>query len=275
MESTFFIYDPLKRENYGTSFILALTVSSDSLSKITDSTFIDEDKKFRYKFARFKYVEIFLTAAHVLKNMEGDYAHLVLRSKNGDAFQTFDYPIRIRENGQPLWTQLNDVDVAAMIVSLPENSVYSVLDIGNLMTGKQLNHIELNTGSDLLCLGFPYTTPSDNGYFPILRSGRYASYRNNYSLNSDNFLFDFRIYPGNSGGPVFVDLNLTTGGSGGKETIIQGAGLIGMVSEQLKSTNKEKNIIEVAKVIKGEFIFKTILELRYSSSLVKQYDSEK
>ena len=204
--------------------------------------------------------------------MEGNYANIVLRVKKNNDYETFDFPIKIREMGKPLWTKHSDnIDVAALIILLPKNSVYSILVDDYLMYNDILNDIELNAGDDLSCLGFPYNTPSDRRYFPILRSGKYASYRGIHSLNENSFLFDFRIYPGNSGGPVFTDLKLTAGSRGGIKFYT--SALLGLVSEQIISTDK-RNVIEVSKVISAEYIHKTILRLRMPpDNFINDYDS--
>ena len=41
--------------------------------------------------------------------------------------------------------------------------------------------------------------------FPILRSGRVASFPLGPSTAFPTFLLDFSVFPGNSGGPVYVD----------------------------------------------------------------------
>ena len=274
MESTFFIYDPLNLNNAGTSFVLAHIVSVDSLTKVPDSTYYNIEKRVLYKFLNFKYCEVLLTAAHVLKDIKGEYANLVLRSKRGNEYQTFDYPVKIRESGKPLWTQIdNTIDIAAMVILLPEKATYSILTDDHLVTEQTLNNLGINTGDDISCLGFPYNTPSSENYFPILRSGKYASYRGTHSLNTNNFLFDFRIYPGNSGGPVFMDLQVKASAKGGIE--FTPSVLLGIVSERVKSIDKMQTI-EVAKVISAENVQKTITGIYVLPlSYIKYYDANR
>ena len=57
----------------------------------------------------------------------------------------------------------------------------------------------------MMALGFPQGLSANPAGFPILRSGRVASYPLGPSTAFPTFLLDFRVFPGNSGGPVWLD----------------------------------------------------------------------
>jgi len=52
--------------------------------------------------------------------------------------------------------------------------------------------------------GFPRGLAANAAGFPILRAGRVASYPVAPAKIFPTFLLDFSVFPGNSGGPVFV-----------------------------------------------------------------------
>ena len=60
----------------------------------------------------------------------------------------------------------------------------------------------IHPGDVLDCLGYPFGFESPVGSFPILRSGKIASYPLLPTKGTQSFLLDFRVFPGNSGSPV-------------------------------------------------------------------------
>jgi S1-C subfamily serine protease len=56
----------------------------------------------------------------------------------------------------------------------------------------------------MLALGFPEGLSANTAGFPILRSGRVASFPLEPSSAFPTFLLDFAVFPGNSGGPVYM-----------------------------------------------------------------------
>ncbi|HXH51198.1 MAG TPA: trypsin-like peptidase domain-containing protein [Terriglobia bacterium] len=161
---------------------------------------------------RGKYVLI--TAAHVLAEMAGDVAILHLRHKlAGDRWISAPLDIHIRANGRPLWTKHPSADVAVMYVNLPTDIGLPLLPTTLLADDAMLSRYEIHPGDELECLGYPLGASSNAAGFPILRSGRIASYPLLPTAAFRTFLFDFRVFKGNSGGPVyFVQSNRTYGG---------------------------------------------------------------
>src|SRR5438876_10762205 len=107
----------------------------------------------------------------------------------------------------------DDADVAVMYVNLargrtdPHHLDQPVADDDDM-----LSEFEVNPGEELICLGYPFGAESNTGGFPILRSGRIASYPLLPTESTKTFLFDFSIFPGNSGGPVYLSSNNRTYG---------------------------------------------------------------
>ena len=160
---------------------------------------------------------VLVTASHVLEEIGGDGAILHLRYKNPDGtWRKQPTALRIRENGRPLWVKHPAADVAAMYVTLPEGtSLPALLASSNfLATDETLVKAEIHPGDTLQCLGFPFGEESNEAGFPILRSGKIASYPLTPTEKTKTFLFDISVFGGNSGGPVyFVEQNRSYGGS--------------------------------------------------------------
>jgi len=213
---------------------------------------IPESTKFRY---------VLITARHVLDNISGDTAILNLRKRAGSEWQRLRYAIKIRDAGQPLWSGPDDVDVAVMYVTLPPNVQVPIISTNLLADDAMLTHFEVNPGEELTCLGYPFGAESNAAGFAILRSGRVASYPLLPTDSTRTFLFDFEIFPGNSGGPVYLSSNNRT--YGGKmhtgETVHF---IVGLVTQQLSANlSSAKERLSLASVIHANLIRKAVAML--------------
>lgn len=185
---------------------------------------------------------VLMTAAHVLEEMKSDVATLHLRKQEGDKFIRLPYPVQIRKEGIPLWTRHPDVDVAAMRIRLPRDADIRLISTNLLGTDKILEQFQVHPGDQLLVFGFPYGAEANEAGFPILRSGRIASYPLTPTRKTKTFLLDFEIFKGNSGGPVlFYAENRVYGGSSHIGTI---QFIIGVVSQERELTERVKTISE-------------------------------
>src|SRR5208283_5863289 len=90
----------------------------------------------------------------------------------------FPYKIQIREKGRPLWTRHPEADVAGMILPLPDEFLKSHYWISSdfLAGNERFKDLDIRPGDELMCLGYPLGIELGAGKFPILRSGRIASY---------------------------------------------------------------------------------------------------
>jgi len=167
---------------------------------------VDKPQKARY---------VLITAAHVLDEMQGDTALLHLRRKSDDdSWVRFPFPISIRGNGQPLWKKNPNADVAAMYIRLPNEISIPLVTTDLLADDKALSEFEIHPGDELECLGYPLGMEANDAGFPILRSGKISSYPLLPTEKTKTFLFDFRVFKGNSGGPVYFVQSNRIYGSG-------------------------------------------------------------
>ena len=152
-----------------------------------------------------------------------------------------------------------------MYVALPKDNNIPLLPTSFLADDSLITKYEIHPGDELLCLGFPYGAEANEAGFPILRSGKIASYPITPTKEVKSFLYDFQIFGGNSGGPVyFIGYNRIISG---KVQFGEVRFIIGLVSEELVIEEQVKSIDEIslkkhplslANVIPAIFIRETI-----------------
>jgi hypothetical protein len=237
MQSTFRIHGPIKDKvgeiSYGTGFLMGKPTSDAS---------------------RLYYVLI--TAAHVFEGIDGEFGTLTLRERHDDGSYTQRFwNVKLRDKERPLYVKNKDADVAALYVDMPDDLNVSILPIGLLADDEILKKYEIHPGDELLCLGFPLFASSADG-FPILRSGKIASYPLVPTETYKSWLFDFRVFNGNSGGPVyFVDHSRTYAGSTHIGEVLQF--VAGLVTSQLIVTSNNQ-ALQLGSVVPSTYIRKTI-----------------
>ncbi len=157
---------------------------------------------------------VLITANHVLKDMQGEYATILLRKKRQESdWVTVQARFRIRNGVRPLWSHPTDLDIAAMYLALPTELLPRLISTADLADDDVLKKYEMGPGVELDCLGYPLGNDSGtSGSFPILRSGKIASYPLLPTSGNKTFLFDFRVFKGNSGGPVYFAQTKFRGG---------------------------------------------------------------
>ena len=147
---------------------------------------------------------VIVTANHVLAGISKETATLSLRKKVDDDYIKVPWQIRIRDKKKPLWVKHPEVDIAVMYVRLPKEAEVVLLPMSFLATDDKLKELEVRPGDRLLALGFPLGQEANSAGFPILRSGIIAGFPILPTKKTKSMLFDFEVFRGNSGGPVFM-----------------------------------------------------------------------
>ena len=149
---------------------------------------------------------ILVTANHVLDKMPGSSARVGYRISNPDGSWSYSpQPLRIRDAaGRQLWTHHPSRDVAAIAIVAPAEFAKSAIPVDYLASDDTFAKYQVNAGDEMMALGFPRGLAANQAGFPILRSGRIASYPIAPAKIFPTFLLDFSVFPGNSGGPVFM-----------------------------------------------------------------------
>ena len=180
MESTFRIES---QNSVGTAFVMGRPFPNDSA----------------------KAAYVLITAAHVLEEMQGDMATVYLRRKVDETnWARLPLQVQIRDKGRPLWAKHPSADVAVMYIRIPTTVAIPLLSTELLADDKMLSQFEIHPGDVLQCLGYPLGMEANGAGFPILRSGRIASYPLLPTDSTRTFLLDFNVFKGNSGGPVYM-----------------------------------------------------------------------
>lgn len=138
-----------------------------------------------------------VTNNHVAK-LPGLYLRLNLKANHNRLFR-FQIDEVIFNTKEP-WFYSSEGDVAVIPISFPTDNLGSnsidVLAIGTSLF-KKWDYP--NEGDDVYILGFPIGIGTGQHYSPVYRSGIIA-----LKEKKNEFLIDANIYPGNSGGPVFM-----------------------------------------------------------------------
>jgi hypothetical protein len=176
---------------------------------------------------------ILVTAGHVLARMKGDEATLHFRKRGADGqFAKAPMPLKIRQDGKPVWTKHSTADVAAMYVSLPSDVPIPRIPVELLASDSDLEKYEMHPGDMLRGIGFPHPNQfeANEAGFPVVRLGCIASYPLLPTKSTKTFFFDFNTFEGDSGGPVYLSENNRFYGGKTQEGRVQL--ILGLVSGQ-------------------------------------------
>lgn len=202
---------------------------------------------------------VLVTAAHVVDEISGDFAAINVREKQPDgSYRVTLRQLQIRSQGKDIYVKHKSVDVAAIYTGLPA-SYGGITQIGDalLASDADLTKYEVHPGDEMFCLGYPLGASGSHG-FPILRSGKIGSYPLVPAHEHKNWLFDFRVFQGNSGGPVYmVDHNRQYGGNVHIGETLQM--VIGLVTQQLSAdVGSGARELQIGVVIPALFIKETM-----------------
>jgi S1-C subfamily serine protease len=204
---------------------------------------------------------VLITANHVFDKMPGATARIGYRISNPDGSWSYSpQPLKIRDGqGHELWTHHPTRDVAAITIKAPPEFAKAALPENYLAADDTFAQQQVNPGDEMMALGFPRGLSANSAGFPILRSGRVASYPLAPAKIYPTFLLDFSVFPGNSGGPVFVN-RVENAPSGMQQasntTAAPSEGFIAGLLTQQVELNDER--LEIGIVTHAKYIRETI-----------------
>ena len=178
---------------------------------------------------------VLVTAAHVVAPAEGGEVRLGWRYESGDGAWRFNpqpAPLETAD-GRPYWIRHPERDVAVLEVSAPPEFARAAIPRAWLGDETAMGEEGIGPGDELMALGFPRGLSANRAGFPILRSGRVASWPLSPVTAFPTFLIDVAMFPGNSGGPVF-----TLGGSRGWTRPV----ILGVVTQQVELNSERLGI---------------------------------
>jgi hypothetical protein len=149
---------------------------------------------------------ILVTANHVFDKMPKTDARVGYRIANPDGSWSYSpQSLRIRDaQGHPLWTHHPSRDVAAIAITAPPAFAKAAIPEDYLAADDTFSKYQVGAGDEMMALGFPRGLAANPAGFPILRAGKVASFPIAPAKVYPTFLLDFAVFPGNSGGPVFM-----------------------------------------------------------------------
>jgi len=200
---------------------------------------------------------VLVTANHVLQQMPGQVARIGYRVANPDGSWSYSpQPLRIRDAaGHELWTHHPARDVAAIAISAPPEFAKAAIPESYLATDDTFTKYQVEAGDELMALGFPRGLAANQAGFPILRSGRIASYPVAPAKIFPTFLLDFSVFPGNSGGPVFMHNEARRSPSDAAQPSQDVEFIAGLLTQQVELNNER---LEIGIVTHAKYIRETI-----------------
>lgn len=194
---------------------------------------------------------VLITAGHVLDRMPAGEMRIGYRAQlDGGAWAYEPQKIAIRSDVGELWTRNPERDIAAIVVNVPAEYARAAIPLDWLADGDAFERHRVGPGDEMIALGFPRGLSANGAGFPILRAGKVASYPLGPTKEFPTFLLDFSVFPGNSGGPVFVKET----GPDGKPSIL----VAGILTQQVELTGER---LEIGIVTNASFVRETIAML--------------
>ena len=205
---------------------------------------------------------VLITANHVLQKMPGGTARIGYRISNADGSWSYSpQPLKIRDaKGGQLWTNHPGRDVAAIAITAPPQFAKAAIPMNYLASDESFTTYKVNAGDEMMALGFPRGLSANPAGFPILRAGRVASYPIAPAKIFPTFLLDFAVFPGNSGGPVFVSRAAKSETGLTQVANAEDPGFIAGLLTQQVELNSER--LEIGIVTHAKFVRETIALLQ-------------
>jgi len=200
---------------------------------------------------------VLVTANHVFQQMPGQIARIGYRVENADGSWSYSpQPFRIRDaGGHELWTRHPARDVAAIAITAPPEFAKAAIPETYLASDDTFTKYQVEAGDEMMALGFPRGLAANQAGFPILRAGRVASYPVAPAKIFPTFLLDFAVFPGNSGGPVFMHNAARRTPSDAAQPPQDVEFIAGLLTQQVELNNER---LEIGIVTHAKYIRETL-----------------
>lgn len=153
-----------------------------------------------------------LTNRHVFNGQD----QLWVRFDKKDTQNTARFPTQLKVGKEIKWLAHRDekVDLAMLTISpdfLNNNSIdWSFINEEVFAYPKKFNEIGIELGDGVFIAGFPLGISGNERNYAIVRSGTIARVDQEIIESFKSFLIDVTVFPGNSGGPVFLKPELVS-----------------------------------------------------------------
>jgi hypothetical protein len=216
---------------------------------------------------------ILVTANHVFDKMPKEFARVGYRIANADGSWSYSpQTLKIRDDqGHALWTHHPSRDVAAISITAPPAFAKAAIPEDYLAGDDTFSKYQVGAGDQMMTLGFPRGLAANPAGFPILRAGRVASYPIAPANIFPTFLLDFAVFPGNSGGPVFMSGPTRRASTDPGEPRPDVEFIAGLLTQQVE-LNSER--LDIGIVTNAKYIRETIALIKDPNAPVTQVASQ-
>jgi hypothetical protein len=151
---------------------------------------------------------VLVTSTHVLETI-GRGPLLVgarVPNANGESPDIVLIQFQPQPGNERFFVRHPRLDLAAFVLNLPPDVAASA-NVPTFLNERSIatRSSALRTGAEVSFLGFPDVLPGTAGAFPVLRTGRVASYPVGTAGAKGLFVINADVYPGDSGAPVFAN----------------------------------------------------------------------
>jgi hypothetical protein len=140
-------------------------------------------------------------------------------------------------------------DVSCMLITPPDQPRAHAIDFAFLGNDDVFKDLEVRPGDEVMAWGYPRGLAANNLGFPILRSGRVASFPLLPSARFPTFMMDFAVFAGNSGGPVYMSDRSRK--AAGAQEFHEAQFIAGMLVQQVTLTDER---LEIGIVLHATFV---------------------
>ncbi|HEX8297419.1 MAG TPA: trypsin-like peptidase domain-containing protein [Chthoniobacteraceae bacterium] len=146
-----------------------------------------------------------VSTAHTFHDIAAETVLLVLRKPKPDgSYERHDYTLPLRRGDQPLWVGHEKHDVAVLRISEELPVAVAALPASAFANEARIKASALHLCSQLFVLGYPMRAEADTSGLPLARHGICSSSPRLPVATHPVFLAACNLFPGDSGGPVFV-----------------------------------------------------------------------
>ena len=148
---------------------------------------------------------VLVTAAHVFEQMSSEECELILRKESEDKqYSRSVVSIQIRDGDKPRWTRIRDIDIATLLVDLPEDVSVKPFALEQIVGEAKLKDRTVRVGQETWIACFPAKLEANEAGWPVLRKGSIASYPLTPVTSNKTILVSYNVFGGDSGAPVAV-----------------------------------------------------------------------
>lgn len=175
---------------------------------------------------------VLVTAAHVLRDMKGETCKLIFRApdKEGD-FIRKEVDLKIQKGKEPLWKQHKDLDVAAILVQLPEGIDIKPFHMDQIANAQFAAEGKVRVGQSICIPCFPANLEANKAGWPVLRRGSIATHPLTPLKSARTFFVDSSSFGGESGAPVVMWVG-------------EKAYVVGLITSMQRQSDKTKSPFE-------------------------------